>query len=47
VESSLQDDARYTLEGHLDADGAIYDRTSGRGQRGPVIAEFLRLNRVR
>jgi hypothetical protein len=47
VESSLQDDARYTLEGHLDPDGNIYDRASGRGQRGPVIAEFLRLIRAR
>jgi hypothetical protein len=47
VESGLQADASYTLEGHLDTDGMIYDRTSGRGQRGPVIAEFLRLIRVR
>lgn len=47
LESSLQGDASYTLEGHLDADAAIYDRTSGRGQRGPVIAEFLNLVRVR
>lgn len=47
VESSLQDDASYTLEGHLDADGATYNRATARGQRGPVIAEFLRLIRVR
>jgi hypothetical protein len=47
VESSLQDDASYTLEGHLDANAAIYDRTTGRGQRGLVIAEFLNLVRVR
>jgi hypothetical protein len=47
VESSLQDDASYTLEGHLEADAAIHDRTAGRGQRGPVIAEFLNFIRVR
>lgn len=47
VESSLQDDASYRLEGHLDTGGTIYDRNTGRGQRGPVIVEFLNLIRVR
>jgi hypothetical protein len=47
VGSELQEDARYTLEGHLDADAAIYDGTSARGRRGPLIAEFLRLIRAR
>jgi hypothetical protein len=47
IESRLQDDASYTLEGHLDPDGVVLDRNSARGQRGQVIAEFVRLLRVR
>lgn len=47
VETSLNDDASYTLTGHLTPDAAIYDRQSGRGKRGALINEFLRLVRVR
>ena len=47
VETSLNDDASYTLTGHLAPDAAIYDRQSGRGKRGALINEFLRLVRVR
>jgi hypothetical protein len=47
VESSLQDEASYTLEGHLDASAAIYDRESGRAKRAALIAEFLQLVRIR
>jgi len=47
IESRLQDNASYTLEGHLDPDGVVLDRSSARGQRGQVIAEFVRLVRVR
>ncbi len=47
LESSLQNETSYTLEGHLDADGVIYDSQNGRGKRGPLITEFLQLIRVR
>lgn len=47
VESSLQDVAGYTLEGHLDADAAIYEGESGRVRRAALIADFLTLVRVR
>ena len=47
VETSLNDDASYTLTGHLTPDAAIYNRQSGRGKRGALINEFLRLVRVR
>jgi len=47
VESRLQENASYTLEGHLGPDGVVLDRGSARGQRGQVIAEFVRLVRVR
>ncbi len=47
IESGLQNDASYTLEGHLDADGMAYARATRRGERGQVIAEFLKLVRVR
>lgn len=47
IESALQSDANYSLEGHLDADGVVLDRGSARGRRAQVIAEFLRLMRVR
>lgn len=47
VESSLQDETNYTLEGHLDADAAIYERENGRGHRGRLLMNFLDLVRVR
>jgi len=47
VEPSLQDETSYTLEGHLDADAAIYERETGRVRRAALIADFLTLARVR
>jgi hypothetical protein len=47
IHSALQSDVSYSLEGHLDPDGVVLDRRSGRGRRAQVIAEFLRLMRVR
>lgn len=47
VESSLQDETNYTLEGHLDADAGIYERENGRGHRGRLLMNFLDLVRVR
>ena len=47
IDTALQSDASYSLEGHLDPDGVVLDRRSGRGRRAQVIAEFLRLMRVR
>ncbi|MFM1770138.1 MAG: hypothetical protein RJA22_2667 [Verrucomicrobiota bacterium] len=47
IEARLQEDASYTLAGHLDADGVVHDRTTGRAQRGQVIAEFLKVMRAR
>lgn len=47
VESSLQDEINYTLEGHLDADARVYDRENGRGYRGRLLMNFLDLVRVR
>jgi hypothetical protein len=47
VESRLQDEASYTLEGHLDAGAAIYDRQNGHGYRGRLLMNFLELIRVR
>jgi hypothetical protein len=47
VESRLQDETAYTLEGHLDADAALYDRDNGRGYRGRLLMSFLDLIRVR
>jgi hypothetical protein len=47
VEASLQEDASYTLAGHVSPDAMIYDRQSSLGKRGRLIAEFLRLIRVR
>jgi hypothetical protein len=47
VESRLQDEAAYTLEGHLDADAALYARDNGRGYRGRLLMSFFDLIRVR
>jgi hypothetical protein len=47
IHSAMQSDVSYSLEGHLDPDGVVLDRRSGRGRRAQVIAEFLRLMRVR
>jgi len=47
VEATLINEATYTLAGHLTPDATIYDRQSGRGNRGPLIAKFLRLFRMR
>ena len=47
VQSALNDDATYTLAGHLSPDAEVLDRQTGRGKRGQLVAEFLRLVRVR
>jgi hypothetical protein len=47
IKTTLNDDASYTLAGHLAPDAAIYDRQSGHGQRGRLINQFLRFVRVR
>lgn len=47
IESALQNDTAYLLEGHLAPDGVVLDRSSARGRRAQVIAEFVRLMRVR
>ncbi|MBM3858788.1 MAG: hypothetical protein FJ395_03955 [Verrucomicrobia bacterium] len=43
VEATLNDEASYTLAGHLAPDATIYDRKSGRGKRLQLIAKLLRL----
>ena len=43
VETSVQADSSYTLAGHLAPEAVIYDRQSGMGKRGPLLAEFLHL----
>ena len=47
VQSALNDDASYTLAGHLSPDAEVLDRQTGRGKRGQLVVEFLRLVRVR
>jgi hypothetical protein len=47
IEETLHDEASYTHAGHLVPNATVYDRRSGRGKRGPLIAEFLRLFQVR
>jgi hypothetical protein len=47
LEARPIDEKLYTLDGHLSPGAAIYDRTTNRRQRGPLIVEFLRLVRVR
>jgi len=47
VQSALNDDASYTLAGHLSPEAEVLDRQTGRGKRGQLVVEFLRLVRVR
>jgi hypothetical protein len=47
VETGFQDDASYTLAGHLSEQAVIYDRHSAPGKRRTALAEFVRLLRGR